>query len=110
MAIIGVAFRFEIPLAGLFGVIYASAAMFKLAARLVVPRPWVRTEIDFIMLTSLSSVTRAALWAAFLASLVRSDWIAAFALGVAATLLSLGSVVTVLVTLRIAARRSAARL
>jgi hypothetical protein len=41
LVIIGLAFRFEIPFAGVLGAVYAFALMFKLAARLMIPRRWV---------------------------------------------------------------------
>jgi len=106
---IAVALRFDVPILPLFGALFTFAGACKLAARVLIPRRWVPTEADFVTLTSLQPVTRLALWAAFFASLIRADWTAAFALGVAAALLSLGSALTVLVAKWIALR-SAARL
>jgi hypothetical protein len=105
LAIIGLAFRFEIPVVGVLGVGWAFAAAYKLAARVVVPKRLVQAEMDYNFLTSLSTVTRVGLWVGFLASLVLANWTAAFGLGVAASLLTLGAVVAMLVAQRIAATR-----
>ena len=106
---IGLALRFGVPILPIVGVAWVIGGTYKLAARLLVPKRWVETEMDFFMLTSLSTVTRIGLWVGFLAGLVVANWTVALVLGVAAALLSLVSAATMLAAQRMAAKRRTAR-
>ena len=64
-AVIGLAFALEVPIVGVLGVGWAFAGAYKLAARLIVPKRWVSAEMDFMTLTSLTTVTRIGLWVGF---------------------------------------------
>jgi hypothetical protein len=101
----GVPILFGLPILAIVGVAWVFGGTYKLAARLVVPKRWVRTEMDFMMLTSLEWMTRAALWGFFVASLILGHWTTALACGVAVSWITLNRAVVWIVARRIATRR-----
>jgi len=105
--IIALAFKLDIPVLSIFGIAWAFAGAFKLAARLLIPKPWVETEMDFVAMTSLGMVTRIALWVGFVSSLALANWTAALGFGLAAALLAFNTLAFSFVARWILARRKA---
>ncbi len=109
--IAALAFQFDIPtlfdirILAVVGIAWAAAGAFKLAARAVIPRRWVETEMDFVAITSLGTVIRIALWAAFFTAMALANWTWAFGFGVAAVGLALNGFVAFLIARWVMARR-----
>ena len=103
--IAALAFEFGIPILGLVGIAWAAAGAFKLAARAVIPRRWVETEMDFVAITSSGMVIRIGLWVGFFTALALAYWTLAFFFGVAAAGLGLNGFVAFLIARRFMARR-----
>jgi len=111
--IIALTFTRGIPVLAIFGTGWAFVGAYRLAARLLIPKRWVGTEMDFAAMTSLGTVIRIGLWVGFVASLALANWTAALGFGLAAALLTLNTVIVLLVLFvarRIATRRRAAGL
>jgi len=102
---VGFALMLGMPGLAIFGIVWALIGGLRFMARLIIPKRWVRTEMDFMMLTSLEWMTRAALWGFFVASLILGHWTTALACGVAVSWITLNRAVVWIVARRIATRR-----
>ena len=101
----GLALKFAMPALAICGAAWAFIGGFRLVARLVVPRPWVETETDFVAMTTGDIAIRIALGVGLISALALAEWTLALAFGTALALLAFSGVVVSVVLWRIVARR-----